>query len=120
MQSNTTTANSLLPDRATFERRPRKILVPACGQRIGMMTRATTSQIDTGAAHMPSSVAHSPDPRLSARRRDLFGIEFRIDRSTFPSEYSDYLSNHGQLNDITKAERFSPDRVESVRQLMPL
>ena len=36
-----------------LERELRESILTACGQRGGLMTRATANQIDTGAAHRP-------------------------------------------------------------------
>ena len=46
----------------------------ACGERVGLVTRAAADQIDPGAAHSPPSVPHSPDPRAHAPCRGLFII----------------------------------------------
>jgi len=43
----------IVPPCTFLERRPREIFSTACGQRVGMMARATASQDDAGAAHMP-------------------------------------------------------------------
>jgi len=37
----------------SLEQGPREITWTACGQRVGLMTRAAANQMDTGAAHMP-------------------------------------------------------------------
>jgi hypothetical protein len=56
----------------------------ACGQRVGLMTRAAVNQIDTGAVHRPP-----PFPTVLALDsefplKSLFGIEFGRWNSTVP------------------------------------
>jgi hypothetical protein len=46
-------------------------LGPACGQRVGLMTRAAARQVDSGAAHKPSPVAQSL-PSTSGCLKSLF------------------------------------------------
>ena len=59
---------------------------PACGQRVGLVTRATAQQIDPGRVSQSSAVPHSPDPRASAPLQNIFllGSDSGVRSRLFP------------------------------------